>query len=594
MEGAVNSTAKPSVMLTKLYFRLLPIQILIAVVGSINGIVSTLFASNYVGAEAMSAVGLYGPINLFIGAVSTLLFGGSQLLAGEYMGKSQVRHTQNAFTLDLILSTAFGLVISLLLVLAGLTNGARLFTKNEAVGGILNQYLLGQAIGVLPMVLGQQLSAFLSLEHQNKRTTVASIVFIIVNLILNYVFVYLLKMSAFGLSLASSLGMWVFFLVQFQHYLSGKSSLKISPKGVHWNDTGKIVRIGLPTALNTGYQAVRGVIVNAVIVKYVGELGLSAFSAANTMLGFAWAIPGAMLAVSRMLMSISVGEEDRQSLRDEIKIMFTRCIPLMAVVCAAIILLSGTLAGFYFQDRSSDVYQMTKAGFMILPLCMPLSIISMHFTCYGQLSGKDILIHVANAFDGFISVSFFTWLLTPAIGIKGVYVANVINGIVTLIIFVGYSVLKNKRFPKNTDDLLVVPAAFGVPENERMDLTVTKLDEVVKVAEEVHQFCLDRGIDEKRAYLAGLSMEEMAGNIIEHGYTKDKKQHSVDVRVIHKDDEMILRLKDDCVPFDPKERSEIVDPEDITKNIGIRMIYRLASDIKYQNILGLNVLMIKV
>ena len=46
MEGSVNSTAKPSVMLTKLYFRLLPIQILIAVVGSINGIVSTLFASN--------------------------------------------------------------------------------------------------------------------------------------------------------------------------------------------------------------------------------------------------------------------------------------------------------------------------------------------------------------------------------------------------------------------------------------------------------------------------------------------------------------------------------------------------------------------
>ena len=33
-------------MLTKLMFRLLPIQILLAAVGSVNGIVSSFFASN--------------------------------------------------------------------------------------------------------------------------------------------------------------------------------------------------------------------------------------------------------------------------------------------------------------------------------------------------------------------------------------------------------------------------------------------------------------------------------------------------------------------------------------------------------------------
>ena len=62
-------------MTSNLLFRLLPIQILLAAIGSINGIVSSLFASNTVGVEAMSAVGLYGPVNQFVSAVSIMLVG---------------------------------------------------------------------------------------------------------------------------------------------------------------------------------------------------------------------------------------------------------------------------------------------------------------------------------------------------------------------------------------------------------------------------------------------------------------------------------------------------------------------------------------
>ena len=94
--------------------------------------------------------------------------------------------------------------------------------------------------------------------------------------------------------------------------------------------------------------------------------------------------------------------------------------------------------------------------------------------------------------------------------------------------------------------------------------------------------------------LAALFLEEMAGNVVVHGFEKDDKQHSVDVRVVCRQDSLLLRIKDDCVPFDPSERQSLVDPEDITKNIGIRMVYSMAKDISYQNILGMNVLTVQV
>jgi anti-sigma regulatory factor (Ser/Thr protein kinase) len=86
----------------------------------------------------------------------------------------------------------------------------------------------------------------------------------------------------------------------------------------------------------------------------------------------------------------------------------------------------------------------------------------------------------------------------------------------------------------------------------------------------------------------------MAGNIVSHGFKKDQKQHSVDLRISLKDLKLIIRIKDDCIPFDPSERLKMADPDDIVKNIGIRIVFSLAQDIQYQNILGLNALTIHI
>ena len=127
-----------------------------------------------------------------------------------------------------------------------------------------------------------------------------------------------------------------------------------------------------------------------------------------------------------------------------------------------------------------------------------------------------------------------------------------------------------------------------------MDITVRSVEEVVCISRQVQHFCLEKGIDERRSFLAALMVEEMAGNIVSHGFQKDRKRHSVDLRIAYKEQSLILRLKDDCIPFDPSERQRIVAPEEITKNIGIRMVFSLAQDIQYQNILGMNALTIRL
>ncbi len=74
----------------------------------------------------------------------------------------------------------------------------------------------------------------------------------------------------------------------------------------------------------------------------------------------------------------------------------------------------------------------------------------------------------------------------------------------------------------------------------------------------------------------------------------DGKKHNLSTRTVVKDEDVILCIKDDCKPFDPVQRQRIAYPEDKTSNIGIRMIYNIAKDFSYQNVLGLNVLTIRI
>ena len=62
-------------------------------------------------------------------------------------------------------------------------------THDDSVRLVFNQYLLGQAVGVLPFFLGRQLSVFLTMRNQINLTTIASLIMIAVNALLNLLFV---------------------------------------------------------------------------------------------------------------------------------------------------------------------------------------------------------------------------------------------------------------------------------------------------------------------------------------------------------------------------------------------------------------------
>jgi len=140
---------------------------------------------------------------------------------------------------------------------------------------------------------------------------------------------------------------------------------------------------------------------------------------------------------------------------------------------------------------------------------------------------------------------------------------------------------------------LLIPKDFEDDYKNCLELIFENNDSPVGVSQTVMNHCLDHGIDVRRANIAALCTEEMLCNIISHGYTKDNKVHHCELRVVA-GKELSLYFRDDCKLFNLKERYERINDSDIEKNIGIKLINRVCSEVIYNSSLGANTLVLKL
>ena len=584
---------KHSEIIPRLYKKLLPIQIVLVVIGGINAIIDNAFAANMLGSGAMAVTGLFSPVSNFLIAVNMLFFGGAQVICGRYLGKNMAQRTNGVFTLDLIVTFLVAIVLTALCeLIPGPISSALGASGEQAVE--LSRYIRGFAIGLPFYCLGSQLTAFLQLEHLEKLTYASAASLFASNVLLNWLFVGILKMGLFGLGLATSIGNVLFCVIQVIPYFSRKSTILFLPGQIQWGELKDIVLNGLPAATAQVCIFLRGILLNHLIAKYVGADGLAAFSAVISFNAIFWAVPAGVTSAVTVLGSVYAGEEDRAGLETLMRTFLRFGVVLVALVSVAYALTCGPVTRIFYKDPSDPVYAMTLRGFMLYPLFAPFSTFVIGFSNYYHCLAQERLVRIIALLDGVISVGLCALILIPKFGMDGMWATQILGNVINELIIVLYAILKNGKPIRSIRDLMLFPDNFGVPDEDRIDISIHNIEEVTRISETVWAFCDAHRVDKFRRYCASLCLEEMAGNIIQHGFTKDRKKHSLDIRVSYLREELLLNIKDDCVPFNPVEVSKMFDPDDPTHNLGLRVTEGVTKNMSYQSTFGLNILSITI
>ncbi len=560
---------------------------------SINSIVDGTIAGRYIDGKTVGVIGLFFAVVGIVSAISSVILGGGTVLSGRYIGAGNLEKTRGVFSLCLTLAFVISFLISIIcFVFPG--EVAVFCGADESLKASVMQYSRGYSFGIIPMFLSQQLASYLQLETQSRRNYIGVGAMIFFNITLDILFVTVLKLDVLGLAYATSACNWIYFLVLVPYFISGKAQMKFSISNILWEKTFELIKIGSPGALLQFCLAMRDLTLNRVILRYGGEVGLSSRASMGMVGGFFVALGVGGGTVIRMLASVYVGEEDKDSIKSLVRLALTKMMAMMCALMVFMLLISGPMATIFFPDKTSEVYLLTKQQFMIYALALPLILVVQIQTNYLQATGNNIAVHISSVVDGYFSVVIPSLILAPAMGALGVWWATPIGIVITALVYPIYACFYWKHIPRNVDEWLLFKDSFGVKDEDRLCINVNSMDDVIGSSEQIQKFVTDKGYAKRTAYFSSLAMEEMSGNIVSHGFNADNKEHNMDVRVVSKKDGIMLRIKDDCKPFDSVGMEKLLNPEDPSKNIGIRMVSKISDEFSYQNMLGLNVLTITI
>ena len=194
-----------------------------------------------------------------------------------------------------------------------------------------------------------------------------------------------------------------------------------------------------------------------------------------------------------------------------------------------------------------------------------------------------------------VRTAVFALILAHFFGVNGIWYAFPVGQALLCLTILIQAIPGRDKSRKGVASMLMLRKGFDMQDADCIERSVATMDEVVALSVEVGAFCRAHGIGRKEANRLALCIEEMAGNVIEHGFS-DGKPHHLDVRVIVKNGQTILRMRDDCAFFDLREQAKkwSFDPEHPERNIGIRMVMTASEDILYTRTMKTNNLIVTI
>lgn len=567
---------------------------MIELADSASMLIDGLIVSNFLGPTALAATGLGNTSFQMVSLFCSIFAIGIQSICSESMGIGDTKHTSGIFSGGMIIVCGVAVIITVLgFIFTGplcLLIGAD--QSNPELYDGLFRFLRGWFVGIPGFIGFTVLSPIVALDGNKRLVTAATVVQSVINVSFDLLAVTVFNTGTWGVGFATGLGFDLAAIVLISNFFRKKTAFKFRFSLLSKNSFLRIFQIGLPRLTKYGCKMLAPLLINRTILAIGGSAAMAAMSVKSSIGNFCLVASNGIAESVNLLSQVFYSEKDKDALKTTAKYAIRANVVFGTILAVIVFFLAGPLAGLYL---SKGTVESGMAETMLKLLA--LSIVLYGFNCailnYLQGTRKMLPTHLQTASHRLVFLALLTFILGKTMGVTGLFAAIPLSEVCVLLtyIIIALATGKGKSRP---DALLLLPKGFGYSEENSLAFSLNTMDEVIGISEKINEFCLSHGIDNRRAYYAALSMEELAGNIVDHGFRKDKKKHSVDVRVMIEDENVVLRIRDDCRYFNMKERYESMKDADPMKNVGIKLVYGIAKDIKYVNLLNTNTLIITI
>ncbi|MBQ1491468.1 MAG: hypothetical protein IIZ39_05865 [Blautia sp.] len=563
----------------------------------IGSLIDGVIIGQFLGVDSMAAFGLVSPVIILSALFGAIIASGARNRFALLVSKGEIDEAEGVFTLSMVLSVGLSFVmmffvflyITPLCSLLGATgSAARLLPKTRG-------YLLGITLGLPAVNACRVLSNYMAIDNDRQLPIISSMGLTITDITLD-VLIAVMGGDTFGMGLATAISHYVALGILLLHFFKEDRLVRFSFQNMHWEEMGVILSKGLPNGIARVASTARSIILNQILAAIGTASCIAALSVqrqADIFLNpFIYGISDTVI----LLTGVLVGEENRPMLKRLTK-TYVGIIATFIMALSALCCYSAPYFTAFFLKGEPEALSYGIHSVRSYALSMPIYTLGRAYTGYLEGRGKVKLAFLSNLLSEGILIVLAAFLLLPSLGVHAVWyafpLAQTMCAVILLVIIALMNVREKAKNVSFWDWILALPTDFDVPESDRIDQTISSQDEVIALSKAAWDFCDAHGCDHKRKYAISLAVEELATNTILTGF-RQHRHNTIDMRILKKGDDYILRMRDDCEIFDPVKQLQLYDRNVPLRHVGLRLAISNARNVQYTTMLRLNNLVLRV
>lgn len=246
----------------------------------------SIIVGNFVGANALAAVGSSGsPIYLLIGFSQGLAVGAG-VVVSQFLGAKDHREAQEAVHTSL----AIAVIMGLLLTVGGIACGRALLVAMNTPAEVLGDAVIYIRIyfgGVLFSVVYNMTAGILNAAGNSRRSLIYLAWASVTNIVLDLVFIVIFRMGVAGAAIATDISQLVSCVLSLRFLIKSTDDCRVITREIrlHKKMAARIIRVGLPTGIQNMVISFSNVLVQASVNSY-GAAAMAGFAAYMKIDGF--------------------------------------------------------------------------------------------------------------------------------------------------------------------------------------------------------------------------------------------------------------------------------------------------------------------
>ena len=549
-----------------------------------SGIIDGLFVSNFLDTDSIASVGIAKSIYSLMGIVSGLLSVGMQSRCSHELGRGDIKNFNRVFSAMFYISIAVSVVFGIL-VFFGAKPMAMLMGASGKGAALVEgaaDYLRGIAIGIPSTILALVLSSACQLDSAKKRVRTSAFVYFVSDVVLDYVAVKL-SLGVFGIALATSAAYYLLLGYLLFHFRSKDRMLAFTKFSTSPKEVFSVLSLGTEKAMRSFSNFISPVIVNRIILLFGGTLAMSAFSIQKDLINFAEIFAWGLANTTALQAGVYYGEMNTGSMWAMGRSAHKYCALFLGITGLSFIVFSRPIAMLYISDRG-ELFDMVIFASVMTGLFAPFNGLVRSRISYlnsiKKIRNMQIMTFLSSIVYTIISALALGWMF----GSYGLLASDLVRTLLLMLtVWLYYFVRTKKVFP-GVRAYLALPDSFRISPGDIISLDIRDIEDVSIVTEQIQLFCRGHKIDELTEMKAALCFEGLAAHTIQFGFPKCRKEPYIDLRLVISENELIIRMRDNCPLFDVERYiAQSIDASDDKGNLdlGLKMIRNLAENIKY-------------